>query len=130
MVLRDVMGLEWGMFALVPGVAKAQRYTGRHNFVFFVVRGRARLTFGARYHVPYRSLPLSPGFSADMPRGNYFCIPTPAPRRPSPFFSPRPRGLWRMEGRAAGWREQLAGMAERTADRSRKERACRATWSK
>lgn len=72
-----------------------QRYTGRHNFVFFIVYGRARLTLGDLHCVPYRNLLLAPSFSADVPRVNYFSIRNASAKLPITFLFAKltgPRG--------------------------------------
>jgi hypothetical protein len=58
----------------MPGVKKTQRYTGRHNSIFFVACNRAHLILGVQYRVPYKRRLMAQGFSAEVPRGNYFSI--------------------------------------------------------
>jgi uncharacterized RmlC-like cupin family protein len=49
MAFHDVAGVEWGMFTLMRGARKPQRYTNQHHYILFVVCGRARLTLGDQY---------------------------------------------------------------------------------
>jgi hypothetical protein len=37
MLVGDASGVEWGMFLLMGGVVKPQRYTDHFDYIFFVV---------------------------------------------------------------------------------------------
>ncbi len=72
--MRDEAGFEWGVFALMGGAEKPQRYTDRYHYKFFVVRGRACFTLGDEYTVPLTRVPVTEGSTIDVPRGNYYSI--------------------------------------------------------
>ncbi len=86
MLVGDESGVEWGMFTLMGGVEKPQRYTGHFHYIFFVVCGRAYLTLGDRYNVANTEASLAPGYSAEVQRGNYYSIRNAAATSPVTFM--------------------------------------------
>ncbi len=92
MLVGDVSGVEWGMFTLMGGAVKPQRYTDHFHYIFFIVCGRAYLTLGDRYIVPYSEAPLAPGFAAEVQRGNYYSIRNADATAPVTFLFYKARG--------------------------------------
>jgi hypothetical protein len=86
MLVCDVSGVEWGMFTLMGGVEKPQRFTGQFHYIFFVVCGLAYLTLGDAYNVPYTEAPMAPGFCAEVQRGNYYSIRNADAKAPVTFM--------------------------------------------
>ncbi len=95
MVVRDVTGIEWGMFTLLGGAEKAQRYTGQHYYISFVVNGRARLTLNDQYRVPFTDIPMAQGFSAEVLRGDYYSIQNADAMAPVNFLFYKAKGILR-----------------------------------
>ncbi len=74
MLVRDVTGVEWGLFTLMGGAEKPQRFTDQYHCLFFVLRGRACFTIGDEYTVPLTKFTVAEGSTAQVPRGNYYSI--------------------------------------------------------
>jgi hypothetical protein len=72
--VRDVAGVEWGVFALMGGEEKPQRYTHRHHYIFFVVPDRTCFALGDEYTVPLTRVPEAEGSTVHVSRGNYYGI--------------------------------------------------------
>jgi mannose-6-phosphate isomerase-like protein (cupin superfamily) len=84
--VRDVNGVQWGMLTLMGGVTKPQHHTGQFHYIFFVVWGRAYLTLGDRYTVPYEEVPMAQGFVTEVQRGNCYSIRNAYPTAPVTFM--------------------------------------------
>jgi hypothetical protein len=74
MPVSHVSGVAWGLFRLMGGEEKPQRYTGPYHYILYVLRGRACLTIGDEYKLPCTDIPVTEGFSAEVPRGNFYSI--------------------------------------------------------
>ncbi len=106
MLVRDVGGVEWGMFALMGGVEKAQRFATHFQYMFFVVCGWAYLTFGDHFKAPETKVLLAqailPRYRATMTTASRM----PTPRPPQPFLFYKTRGPVSVTSVGAGLSEE------------------------
>ncbi len=67
-------GVEWGMVTLVGDEETPLSNTDQYHFIFYVALGRANLTIGDGYDVPFTDVLLAEGFGAEVLRGNHYCF--------------------------------------------------------